>query len=727
MASNAIAGSASVWVLGTFIVYLLALVGIGLYTSRFMDSVGDYVIGGRKIGPVVTGFSERASEMSGWLTLGVPADAYSTGIMAFLNGLGMIPADLFSWAAIAKRLRKYTELVRSVTLPTFFEHRLGDDTGRVRGVSAVVLMLFEGGYVGAQIVAAGTLLQILTGIEPLIGIIVGGIIVISYTFLGGYFAVAWSDYFQGAIILMAFIALPIIAFVEIGLPFDALAQSGGSLTSITAGATGWAAVFGIISYAAIGLGLPGNPHVMVRFMGIDRVKNVRKAALVAQLFMFVAYIGAAFVGLYALAMFGGGAIENSDAVMPMLTLDLLPDVIAGVVLAAALAAMMSSADSQLLVATSAVVEDVYHGFFDREATQAQLVRYSRYVTFGLGAASVAFAVGARDTPIYTLVLDYAWGGLGAAIGPTIIATLWWKRVTAEGSVASMIVGSVTMILWTQLPTVLDAVGLMPAESAAFWYGLVTVYGLFPAFILSVLTLVIVSLLTSPPDGVDERFAVFDKPLSAVLSEDGTPEYATDGGAAAESSRPKVVTEADNIRSHVAAVAAETTTLDPEIPTTGALGQHQDQAELSVFPPAITRETVAAESSGRVIAVAYPHRVYETETEVDRPFMSSHTDEHIVSVDCSRRLPVKADVFPETDARTVSDVIVLPSELDAQQADEKAHSQAFEWTLRASVLADVPETEINRVTDAYKLFWLVERPDGDVIIDSVRGTERPLEG
>ncbi|WP_137287540.1 sodium/proline symporter [Halorussus salinisoli] len=555
MQSSGIAGDAGIWVLGTFGVYLLALLGIGLYSSQFMDSVGDYVIGGREIGPVVTGFSERASEMSGWLTLGVPADAYGTGIMAFLNGLGMIPADLFAWAGIAKRLRKYTELVQSVTLPTFFATRLGDDTGAVKGISAVVLMLFEGGYVGAQIVAAGTLLQILTGIEPWVGIVVGGVIVIGYTFLGGYFAVAWSDYFQGAIILGAFILLPVIAFTNMGLPFEEVASTAGSsMTSITAGTAGWAAVFGVISYAAIGLGVPGNPHIMVRFMGIDRVKNVRLAALVAQLFMFVAYVGAALVGLYAIAMFGDGALANPDNAMPRLTLDLLPGAVAGIVLAAALAAMMSSADSQLLVATSAVVEDVYHGFINEDATEQELVKYSRYVTFGLGAASVAFAYLAKSTPIYTLVLDYAWGGLGAAIGPTVIATLWWKRVTAKGSAASMVVGTSTMILWTQLPTVLEAVGMMPAESAAFWYGFVTVYGLFPAFILSATTLVVVSLLTTPPGDVDDHFDVFDKPLSAVISSsegDGVPDYATDGGSAADTS-PKVVTEGDNIRGHVAA-------------------------------------------------------------------------------------------------------------------------------------------------------------------------------
>ncbi|GAA0226778.1 sodium/proline symporter [Haladaptatus pallidirubidus] len=548
---DGIAGQAGIWVLGTFGAYLLVLIGIGLWASKMMDSVGDYVIGGRQIGPVVTGFSERASEMSGWLTLGVPADAFNTGIMAFLNGLGMIPADLLAWAGLAKRLRKYTEIVKSVTLPTFFATRLGDTSGMVKGVSAIVLMLFEGGYVGAQIVAAGTLLRVLTGVEPWVGIVVGGVIVVGYTMLGGYFAVAWSDYFQGAIILAAFIVLPIIAFTTYGLPFGDLANvsGGASLTSITAGATGWAAVFGIISYAAIGLGVPGNPHIMVRFMGIDRVKNIRLAAMVAQLFMFVAYVGAALVGLYAIVVFGQGDLANADNAMPRLTLDLLPGAVAGIVLAAALAAMMSSADSQLLVATSAVVEDVYHGFLNKQATEQQLVRYSRYVTLGLGAASIAFAYLAKDTPIYTLVLDYAWGGLGAAIGPTLIAALWWKRVTAKASVASMIVGATTMVLWTQLSTLLDTLGMMPTESSPFLYNLVGVYGLFPAFILSVLTLISVSLVTKPPSGVEDHFDVFDKPLSAVTSEpgSGTPSYVTDGGRDVS---PKAITEADNIRAHV---------------------------------------------------------------------------------------------------------------------------------------------------------------------------------
>ncbi|MFB6266318.1 MAG: sodium/proline symporter [Halodesulfurarchaeum sp.] len=550
--AEGIAGAASIWVLGTFAAYLLVLIGIGVYSARFMETVGDYVIGGRRVGPVVTGFSERASEMSGWLSLGVPANAYGTGIMAFFNGLGMIPADLFAWAGIAKRLRKYSEIVRSVTLPTFFETRLQDDSGWVKGVSAVVLMIFEGGYVGAQIVAAGTLLRILTGMEMWIGILVGGAIVIGYTMLGGYFAVAWTDYFQGAIILIAFIILPIVAFLNFGgLPFDQLASMKSSYVSITAGATGWAAVFGIIGYAAIGLGVPGNPHVMVRFMGIDEIENVRLAALVAQLFMFVAYIGAALVGLYALTSLGGG-IENTDTVMPRLTLQLMPDVLAGVILAAALAAMMSSADSQLLVATSAVVEDVYHGFMNTQASQETLVRMSRYVTLAIGVASVAFAYFARHTPIYTLVLDYAWGGLGAAIGPTLIAALWWRRFTAKGSVASMIVGTVTMIVWAQWSTIL---GQSTIQSfGPFLQGLLTVYGLFPAFILSCITLVVVSLLTTPPDqdDIEEHFKVFRRPLDAVVDEEGEagaqPEYLTDGGKP----EPKAITEMDNIRAHVEA-------------------------------------------------------------------------------------------------------------------------------------------------------------------------------
>lgn len=554
-----IAGAAGTWVLVTFGLYLLVLIGIGVWSSQFMETVSDYVIGGREIGPVVTGFSERASEMSGWLTLAVPANVFGVGIFGLYNAIGMIPADLFSWAALAKRLRKYTEIVRSVTLPTFFETRLADNTGVVKGVSSVILLIFEGGYVGAQIVAAGTLLEVLTGVDLWIGIVVGGVIVVGYTMLGGYFAVAWSDFFQGGIIIFAFLALPALAFGAYGSPFAELTRMDASLTSITGGATGWAALFGIISYAAIGLGMPGNPHVMVRFMGIDRVRNIRYAAVVAQLFMFVAYIGAGLVGLYALVAFGQGGVTDPDNVMPLLALKLLPDVLAGIVLAAALAAIMSSADSQLLVATSAVVEDVYHGFLNREASEAQLVRYSRYVTLGLGIASVSFAYLARGTPIYTLVLDYAWGGLGAALGPTIIASLWWKRLTAAGSVASMVVGSITMILWTQLSAILGMVGMMPAaETSPFLNGLVTVYGLFPAFVLSTVVLITVSLLTDPPERVGEEFDVFDKPLSEVTTgtdDRDTSTYVTDGGTisgneSSDTVRSRTVaTEVDVIRAY----------------------------------------------------------------------------------------------------------------------------------------------------------------------------------
>jgi sodium/proline symporter len=546
--ADPIATGASNFVLGTFAAYLLVLVGIGLFSARFMDTVGDYVIGGRRVGPVVTGFSERASEMSGWLTLGVPADAYGSGIIAFLNGLGMIPADLFAWAGIAKRLRKYSEIVDAVTLPTFFATRLGDESGLVKAVSALVLIIFEGGYVGAQIVAAGTLLQVLTGMAMWKGVLVGGVIVVGYTFLGGYFAVAWSDYFQGAIILIAFIVLPILAFSAYGSPFTALAEleGGGALTSITGGATGWAAVFGIISYAAIGLGVPGNPHIMVRFMGIDRIENVRKAALVAQLFMFVAYIGAALVGIYALVQIGGG-LENPDNAMPLLTLELLPGVLAGIVLAAALAAMMSSGDSQLLVATSAVVEDVYHGFINPDASQATLVRYSRLVTLGIGFLSIAFAFVAKSTPIYTLVLNYAWGGLGASLGPLLIATLWWKRLTKWGAVASMVTGTTAMILWTQWSTILGAETI--ANFSPVLEGILTVYGLAPAFLLSTVALVVVSLLTTPPEqeAVAHHFAAMRKPLQAFTDDsDGSTALRADGGTPA----PKAITEMDNVRGHV---------------------------------------------------------------------------------------------------------------------------------------------------------------------------------
>ncbi|MFB6268523.1 MAG: sodium/proline symporter [Halobacterium sp.] len=520
MAGSGIAGGTSTWVLATFAVYLVVLVGIGLWASKLMETVEDYVIGGRNVGPVVTGFSERASEMSGWLALGVPGNAYSAGIIAFLNALGSIPADLLSWAGIAKRLRKFSEITNTVTIPTFFEARLQDDSGAVRVISSVALIIFEGGYVGAQIVAAGTLLQVVTGVEPWIGIVVGGVIVIGYTMLGGYLAVAWTDYIQGLIILLGFIVLPVLGYLRLGLPFGELAAIGSSYTSITGGASGWAALFGIISYAAIGLGWPGNPHIMVRFMGIDEVDNVRTAASVAQVFMIIAYVGAALVGLYALAIFGQAADLASNEVMPMLTIELLPGPIAGVILAAALAAMMSSADSQLLIASSAVVEDVYHGLLNQDASPETLKTYSQYATLGLGAASVTFAFLAKGTPVYTLVLSYAFGGLGAALGPTLVAALWWKRATAPGAVASMLVGTVSMLVWPHFPSLLGEL-----EAGTFFAEFVNVYGLFPAFVLSSLVLVGVSLATQPPseEDVDAAFDIFSMPIDAI-SEDTLEEH-----------------------------------------------------------------------------------------------------------------------------------------------------------------------------------------------------------
>lgn len=518
MIADGAAQSASTWVLGTFAVYLIVLFAIGIWASKLMNSIEDYVIGGRRIGPVVTGFSERASEMSGWLAIGVPGNAFGVGIMAFLNALGSIPADLLSWAGIAKRLRKFSEITNTVTIPTFFEARLQDNTGAVRVASSVALIVFEGGYVGAQIVAAGTLLEVVTGVEPWVGILGGGAIVIGYTMLGGYFAVAWTDYIQGLIILSGFVILPILGFMRVGLPFGDMAAMEASYTSITGGASGWAALFGIISYAAIGLGWPGNPHIMVRFMGIDDVDNIRTAASVAQIFMILAYTGAVLVGLYALVIFGQSADIASNEVMPMLTLELLPGPIAGIILAAALAAMMSSADSQLLIASSAVVEDIYHGLINEDATREALKTYSQYATLVLGVMSITFAYLAKGTAVYTLVLSYAFGGLGAALGPTLVAALWWKRATAPGAVASMVVGTISMIVWPQLPTIL---GSMTPASGTFLGELVRVYGLFPAFLLSTIVLIGVSLATQPPEeeDVQRAFDIFDKPLEAITQEE----------------------------------------------------------------------------------------------------------------------------------------------------------------------------------------------------------------
>ena len=446
----------STTILITLGTYLAIVLIIGIILERLIKTLSDYILGGRRLGPYVIGFSERASEMSGWVGLGLPGEGFSSGVNASWNTIGCFYADLICWTLMAKRLRKYTEVVGALTIPAYLEARFNETKGVLRLTSAIIITIFLTAYVGAQFTAAGKLFSaIMGGGAVTTWIAVGALIMIIYTVLGGFFAVCWTDYIQG---WWAFIGLLIVTSVEfakyggiLGL-FNKMMEVDPKLTSLS-NFWGWEysgvlLLIIILSYIAIGFGWPGNVHIIVRFMGIKSVKDLKKAAITAMLLLLVIYYLAISVGWFARVEFG--SVENliaPDAEFSLQTLAIawLPPVVAGLVLAAPLALMMSTADSQLLVTASAIVEDIYHRFIGKEVKEKTLVLISRIVTFILGIIALMWALFFGES-VYLFVL-FAWGGLGAAFGPLMLLSLRWRRMTASGAFAGMITGAAGIILW----------------------------------------------------------------------------------------------------------------------------------------------------------------------------------------------------------------------------------------------------------------------------------------
>ncbi len=439
-------------------VYFALVLIIGIILEKLVKSISDYFLGGRRLGPYVIAFSERASEMSGWVGLGLPGEGFTSGINATWNTIGCFLGigDLGVWTLMAKRLRRYTEVIGALTIPAYLEARFNDTKGVLRFTSAVIIILFLTAYVGAQFTAAAKVFSAIAGGGAVqTWIVVGAIIMIIYTVLGGFFAVCWTDFIQG---WWALIGLFIITGVGLakyggfGGLFQKMAETDPKLVSLN-NFWGWeysgALLFVIIlSYIAIGFGWPGNPHIIVRFMGIKKVKDLKKAAVTALLLLLVVYYLAESVGWLARVEFC--STDNLIAPDPEYSLQSmaiawLPPAVAGIVLAAPLALMMSTADSQLLVSASAIMEDIYHRFINPKAEERKLVLWSRIITFLLGIIALLWALFFGES-VYLFVL-FAWGGLGSAFGPLMLLSLRWKRITTTGAFAGMITGAAGVIIW----------------------------------------------------------------------------------------------------------------------------------------------------------------------------------------------------------------------------------------------------------------------------------------
>lgn len=447
-----------------FIVYLLVVLTVGLFAYQRTQSQHGFILADRKLGSWVIAFSERASGESAWLLVGLPGAAFAMGFLELWTVIGCTTGILISWSFIARRLREEVGRSDSLTLGDFFQHRFPQRFPYIRLAASLIITFFYTFYVAAQFNGAGKVLdttfgELLAGIQSALGSIgldvttitigmcIGAIIVLFYTTLGGFLAVAWTDFVQGIIMIFTCVLLPIVGWFAFGGAEALLPtlKENTDLLSLTGGETGWGAAFGVIGGLSWGLGYMGQPHLLMRYMAIRSPKDVRKSTLIAAFWAVPAFWGAFLIGVIGVAHYGPGAFEDPERLMPAMAQTLLPAWIAGIMISGAIAAMMSTADSQLLVTTSTVSEDIYHKLLGRKGTEEQLAVISRTASLVIGI--IAFLLAIRSSEGVFAMVSYAWSGLGAAFGPQLLFTLWWKRTTANAILASMILGPLSVILW----------------------------------------------------------------------------------------------------------------------------------------------------------------------------------------------------------------------------------------------------------------------------------------
>ncbi|MBO8157220.1 MAG: sodium/proline symporter PutP [Bacillaceae bacterium] len=469
----------------TFIVYLAGMLAIGIIGYRMTSNLSDYFLGGRRLGPGVAALSAGASDMSGWLLLGLPGTLFASGFSGAWIAVGLSIGAYLNWQFVAKRLRIYTEVSNdSITVPDFFENRFRDHSHVLRLVSALVILIFFTVYTASGMAAGAKLFNSAFDLTYTQGLWLGAVVIIAYTFLGGFIAVSWTDFFQGILMFFALIILPVIAINELGGWSETMSivsdLSPGHLEMVAG-----VGVIGILSSLGWGLGYFGMPHIIVRFMGMKSHRDTGKARFIGITWMVLGLYGAIFTGVAGYAYLNsvdtGIDLANfdSETIFIVLSQMLTHPIIAGILLAAILSAVMSTIDSQLLVSSSAVAEDFYKGLIRKDATDKELVVVARVSVLVIALIAIFMAYDPNSS-VFGLV-SYAWAGFGAAFGPIVILSLFWKGITRNGAIAGMIVGAVTVVVWHNLSG-----------------GLFDLYEIFPGFVLNFIVAVLVSMTGEGP-------------------------------------------------------------------------------------------------------------------------------------------------------------------------------------------------------------------------------------
>lgn len=472
----------------SIVIYMAAMLLIGWLAYKKTSNLTDYMLGGRGLGPAVTALSAGASDMSSWLLMGLPGAMFLTGIGSSWIVFGLTLGAWANWLYVAPRLRTYTEIANdSITIPGFLENRFDDHSKMLRLISGLVILIFFTFYVSSGMVSGGVLFNTTFGMDYHTGLFLVTGIVVAYTLFGGFLAVSWTDFVQGIIMVTALILVPIVTLIEIG-GFSTAVSEVRSIDPKMLDIFQGQSLLGIISLFAWGLGYFGQPHIIVRFMAIKSRKDIKKARRIGMSWMIFSLIGAMMTGFLGIAYYSinGLTIADEETIFIELGDILLHPLITGFILSAILAAVMSTISSQLLVTSSSLTEDLYKTFFRRNASDKELVFLGRVSVFIISVISLALAWEQNDK-ILALV-GYAWAGFGAAFGPLILLSLFWRRMTKWGAFAGMVTGAVTVIVWADVFKLSD-----------------TLYEIIPGFTASLLAIVLISLLTKPAQKTTERF------------------------------------------------------------------------------------------------------------------------------------------------------------------------------------------------------------------------------
>ena len=466
--------------------YMVGMLAIGFYAWRkSTHNIKGYLLGGRELGPAVAALSAGAADMSGWLLMGLPGAAFVSGLSAGWIGIGVFAGALVNYLVVAPRLRIQTERAGdALTIPAFFEKRFEDDSHKLRIISSLIIIIFFTLYTSSGMVAGGKLFETAFGADYAFGLWLTAGVVIVYTFFGGFLAVSLTDFVQGIIMFVALVLLPVVAFANLGAGVAAdIASVNPNALNIFAGMS----AIGIVSLLAWGLGYFGQPHIIVRFMAVRSVRDVPAMRNIGMTWMGISLLGALATGLVGLAYAtrNGLSVEDPETIFILLSQLLFHPLITGFLLAALLAAIMSTISAQLLVSSSSLTEDFYRIFLRRRAGERELVTVGRLSVLAVALIAILLAYNPQST-ILGLVAN-AWAGFGAAFGPVVILSLTWKRLTRNGALAGIVSGAATVLFWIYAPVLPGGAALSSV-----------IYEIVPGFLLCGLVAIVTSLAGSPP-------------------------------------------------------------------------------------------------------------------------------------------------------------------------------------------------------------------------------------